>query len=132
MIFDFEDEFDWGEYFYRLKRPWQSLPQYRLLKGQFLPEITKESLAVKGTYAAILNAAGLGTRATVGYIVAQRYVMPAYSAAFLYFTTPLVLFELNREIIESQPPEEQPSMWRSLSQAITGTGPGAGSWTPPG
>jgi hypothetical protein len=127
---DFDDEWHEDEFVDQLIRPWQNIPQYRILTGQSpIPMVTEESMAAGLTHSIVIWQLGLSTRAIVANIVANRYTMPLQTQVMIA-TAPVWLYAVNRDIIESAPEEEQQSLWQIFSQGLTGTGPGAGSWTP--
>ena len=49
---------------------------------------------------------------------------------FLLATPMMAGYAANVQLAKSMPQHSRPSFWRSVSQALTGTGPGVGSWTP--
>ncbi len=52
-------------------------------------------------------------------------------AAPIALAAPLALgYAANRVAISNAPTHEQPSLWRVVSQGLTGTGPGVGGWSP--
>lgn len=66
---------------------------------------------------------------TVGQ-VALHSMTPAMIAPLALAAPGAISFVGYRTIVESQPVEEQSSMWHTWIAALTGTGPGVGSWTP--
>ncbi len=125
-----EREFDWDEYTRYVFMPWRQIPQYRILTGQTpWPYYSKESVAGSLTTGFLIWQVGLSTRAIVANFVAQRYMLPVQTKVMIA-TAPIWLYAVNRDIIESAPEEEQPSLWRGFAQALTGTGPGVGGWNP--
>ncbi len=72
-----DEPLTWESYVASLATPWSNIPQYRILTGQSaLPEYSLPSVAASLTWSSAMWSIGMSSRALVGHIIANRYLMP--------------------------------------------------------
>ena len=92
------------------------------------------------SYAVVWAGASAGVAIYTGTVITPSQAYSFYAGAVArtpILAVPLALaapitagYAANVVAAQKMPTHERPSFWRSVGQALTGTGPGVGSWTP--